>query len=171
MPLRLEFKFDQNSYRHYLNGFLVVMHCHHYMTLLTKVAEEFDELGGTRILKESAEDAVRPMFDDYCEKHNIVNPSDRLNVGKEYYSVMGMGVMEVKGKYNGGEVTLARSHVDQGWIQKYGKREKVLNYWTSGYISAIFGSAFNKPPRSYESIELEGIVQGKETSKFLVRIK
>ena len=171
MALEMEFSFDDKTYRHYMNGFLAVMHCHHYMTLLTKLAENFDDVGGTQILRESAEDSVRPMFDDYIQKHGITSPEEKLDVGKGYYSVMGMGLMEVSGSEQGGEVKLTRSHVDQGWIKKWDKHDRPINYWTRGYISAMFASAFDKPSRSYEVEEVSSIVKGDEASKFIVKIK
>jgi predicted hydrocarbon binding protein len=172
MALEMEFSFDNKTYRHYMNGFLSVMHCHHYMTLLTKLSEKFDDVGGTRILRESAEDSVLPMFNDYIQKHGIASPEEKLNVGKEYYSVMGMGMMQVNSsEQGGGEVTLTRSHVDQGWIKKWDKNGNPINYWTRGYIAAMFASAFDKPARSYEVEEISSIVKGDETSKFIVKIK
>jgi predicted hydrocarbon binding protein len=172
MALEVEFSFDNKTYRHYMNGFLSVMHCHHYMTLLTKLSENFDDVGGTRILRESAEDSVLPMFNDYIHKHGIASPEEKLNVGKEYYSVMGMGMMQVNSsEQGGGEVTLTRSHVDQGWIKKWDKNSNPINYWTCGYIAAMFASAFDKPARSYEVKEISSIVKGDETSKFIVKIK
>lgn len=171
MALQVEFTFDNKTYRHYMNGFLSVMHCHHYMTLLTKLAGNFDDVGGLRILRESVEDSVRPLFTDYIQKHKLASPEEKLNVGKEYYSIMGMGIMEVKGSEQEGEVTLTRSHVDQGWIKKWGKHDKSVNHWTCGYIAAMFGAAFDKPPRSYETEEIASIIKGDKASKFTVKAK
>ena len=67
MALNVAFSFDEKNYRHYTNGFLTVMHCHHYITLLSKLARDFDDFGGVQILRESVEDSVRPMIDDYCD--------------------------------------------------------------------------------------------------------
>ena len=74
MSLQIEHTFDDKTYRHYTNGFMTVMHCHHYMTLATQLAEDFADIGGPRIMAESAEDSMRPMIDDYIKKHNIVAP-------------------------------------------------------------------------------------------------
>ncbi|MBI4772667.1 MAG: hypothetical protein HY788_00565 [Deltaproteobacteria bacterium] len=171
MALHVEFSFDEKTYRHFTNGFLTVMHCHHYMTLLSKLAIDFDDFGGVRILRESVEDSVRPMIDDYCAKNHIVSFEDRLEVGGAYYSVMGMGLMHAGGSKEGGEVTLTRSHVDQGWIKKWGRNDGPVNFWTQGYISAMFASASNKPPRSYEVIENSSMVVGDKSSQFSVRLK
>jgi len=171
MALNVEFSFDDKNYRHFTNGFLTVMHCHHYMTLLSKLAKDFDDFGGIQILRESVEDSVRPMIDDYCLKNHITSFEDRLDVGREYYAVMGMGSMQASGNEQEGEVTLNRSHVDQGWIKKWGKNDAPVNFWTQGYIAAMFASAANKSPRSYEVVEDASMVMGDESSRFSVRLK
>ena len=53
MTLELKHTFDEKNYRHFLNGFNIVLHCHHYMSLTTKLAGDFDDIGGTRILAET----------------------------------------------------------------------------------------------------------------------
>ncbi len=169
MDLNVKFTFDENTYRHYMNGFLTVLHCHHYLCLTTKMAEEFKELGGIKILCESAEDSIRPILDDYFAKNGVVSIEEKFNVGTQYYSVMGMGKMKIKANQTGGSVLLPRSHLDQGWIKKWGKNETPVNYFTCGFIAAIFSAAFGRPSRTYEVTETEGIVQGFPASQFMVK--
>jgi predicted hydrocarbon binding protein len=171
MGLNVEFSFDEKTYRHYMNGTLTVMHCHHYMSLLTKLAEDLDELGGTTILSESVEDSIRPMLDGYAQKQNLATPEEKLKAGAEYYSVMGMGLMEISGGEQDGTATLYRSHVDQGWLKKWGKLGKPINHWSRGYVAAVFASAFGKPPRSYEVEEVASIVKGDKESQFRITLK
>ncbi len=170
MALQVEFGFDDNSYRHTMNGHESVLHCHHYMTLTTKLAEDFADIGGIRVLIEVAEDTMRPLFTDYISQHGIGEPDQRLAVGKEYYSVMGLGVMEVTGNAAGGEVRLLRSHVDEGWLKKWGKHTKAINFFTRGYVAAVFGAAFDKPARSYEVTETASIVTGDDASILTVKL-
>ncbi len=168
MALKVEHTFDENTYRHYLNGFLSVLHCHHYLCLTSRMAEDFDDIGGRRILQETAEDTIRPLFDDYLEKNGITRIEERLMVCAEYYSVMGLGRMKLKAAELGGQVQLLRSHLDEGWINKWGKHDKHVNFFTCGFIAAIFAAGFKKPPRSYTVAENESIVTGSRTSLFMV---
>jgi hypothetical protein len=171
MALNVEFTFDEKTYRHYMNGFLSVMHCHHYMSLLTNLAMNYDDMGGIKILTESAEDTIRPLFDDYYQKNNLASAEEKLDVGPGYYSVMGMGLMKADGNEQGGQVVLTRSHVDQGWLKKWDSPGKPVNYWTCGYISAMFAAAFGKPARSYDVTEVKSMVKGDETSVFEIKLK
>jgi len=160
MSLKIDFTFDKGTYRHFMNGHPSVLHCHHYMALTSKLADDHPEIDGPRILRESAEDSIRPLLDDYYAKNGVTSPEERLKVGEEYYSIMGMGRMKVTGTTAGGQVVLDRSHVDEGWIKKWGKHDKPINHWTCGYLSALFGAAFGKPARSYKVQEKTSIVTG-----------
>ena len=171
MALNVDFTFDKETYRHYMNGFLSVLHCHHYLCLTTKMAEDFDDLGGITILRETAEETIKPLFDDYIRKNNLTELEDRLAVGVEYYSVMGLGKMRVSAKEGGGEAQLARSHIDTGWIKKWGISTTHHNHFTCGYIAAIFASTFERELGSYQVQEVQSIVTGDKSSLFQVQLK
>jgi hypothetical protein len=171
MTIKVEHSFDDKNYRHYLNGTLTVMHCHHYMALATRLAEQFSDIGAPAIMAGAVEDSVRPMFDDYFLKNGVSNIADKMAVVMEYYSVMGMGKMKAKGNDQAGEVVLSSSHMDKGWEMKWDKRDTPMNHWTRGYIAAMFAATFGKPARSYEVEEVEALITGAPQSKFTVRLK
>jgi len=166
--LKTNFTFDKKTYRHAMNGHESVLHCHHYMSLTSKLAEDFNDIGGVRILRESAEDSVRPLIDSYCKENGITKPEERLQVGAEYYAVMGLGLMEISGDEKSGKVTLKHSHVDEGWVKKWGKSDKFINHFSCGFVSAVFAAAFNSPPRSYQAEETASIALGDEKSVIAV---
>ncbi|MBF0530586.1 MAG: hypothetical protein HQK55_15225 [Deltaproteobacteria bacterium] len=169
MAFKFDHTFDDKTYHQYIDGFESVMHCHHYLTLTIQLAEEMAAYGGTRILAESVEDSIRPLLDAYVQEHNLPAGEERLKMGAEYYCFMGMGLMEAKGNAQDGEVILTRSHVDQGWITKFGPVDRSLNYFTCGYIAAMFGCAFDRPTRSYTVKETSSLVKGDKLSRFAVQ--
>lgn len=166
--MNVEFTFDDGTFRHFMNGHLAVMHCHHYMALTTKLATEFADCGAEQILSETTEDSIRPLLDDYFRKHGTAQGTDRLKIACEYYSVMGLGRLELSGDATGGEVTLLRSHVDEGWVKKFGNAREPVNFVTRGYAAAAFASAYDKPPRSYGAKEVSSIAMGASQGKMLV---
>ena len=171
MSLQVEYTFDDKTFRHYMNGFQVVLHSHHYMALATKMAEKFEEYGGPRILAESVEDGIRPVLDDYVQKHNVAAGEERLIIGAKFYAEMGLGNMSISGNADGGRATLTRSHVDQGWQAKFGSADKPLNHFTRGYLAAIFACAFDRPARGYEVAETASLVKGDPTSEFEIKAR
>jgi len=170
MDFKMDFTFDEKNYRHYMNGVMSVLHCHHYLCLTTQLARDFDDIGGIRILEETAEDTTRPLFDDYIEKNGIESFADRMMVGMKYYSTMGLGRMKVAASKSGGDVQLLRSHVDKGWLTKWGKAESHVNHFTCGYIAAMFAAAVQKPARSFKVTEIESIATGGDSSTFKVSL-
>jgi hypothetical protein len=169
MPIQVDFTFDSNTYRHFMNGHASVLHCHHYITLTTKLAEDMADIGGPHLLRESVEDSIRPLLDDYFAKHNVTVVGDRLRVGEEYYAIMGMGRLAVTGNEKAGEARLIRSHVDEGWIKKWGKHSKPINHFTCGYVAALFAAAFGRPPRSFTVTETASLVVGAPEGRLTVR--
>jgi len=170
MPLRLDFTLDPETHRHYLNGQPVVMHSHHYLALITKLVEDLKDMGGPGILRDVVEETMRAVFDDYIQKNSLGSAQERCNVGREYYSVFGLGKMVVTGDENGGEVRLIHSHLDEGWLKKWGPHNDPVNHFTCGYVAAMFGAAFNKPLKTYAVTEVASIAAGSPESRFSVKI-
>jgi len=169
MALKMEHTFSEDTYRHYIIGHNFVLHCHHYMTLTTKMAEDFVDVGGVQTLREATEDTIRPVLDDYFAKNGITAPEERLAVGAEHYAFMGMGLIEVAGTAGGGKVTLKHSHIDEGWVKKWGQHDKAVNPFTCVFVAAMFAAAFGKPARSYQVTESASIVTGAPESVLVVK--
>jgi predicted hydrocarbon binding protein len=167
----MEHTFDKSTYRHNYNGHTMVMHCHHYMCLLTRLAMEHAEANATDILTCSAEDSIRPVLEECAQRQGATTPQEVLTIGKELYHFMGMGLMSLSGTEGGGEASLVRSHLDQGWIKKWGKATIPVNFFTRGFVAATFSAAFKKPPRSFRVEESQSIARGDATSTFTVKPK
>jgi hypothetical protein len=169
MPLDIKRTFDEDTYRHSINGHNFVLHCHHYMALTTKLAADFADVGAAEVLCEATEDSIRPVLDSYFSEHGITSPDERLAIGSQYYSFMGLGQMDVSGSAGGGEVKLQHSHVDEGWIKKWGQNGKPVNHVTRGFVAAMFAATFSKPARSYSVTEETSIVMGSPESTLVVK--
>ncbi|MGB9080040.1 MAG: hypothetical protein WCD00_01995 [Desulfuromonadaceae bacterium] len=170
MSLKLDFSLDNETFRHYINGHAVVMHSHHYLALITKLAEEFGDIGGPQLLMDVVEESMWAVLDDYVRKNGQTTPLQRCTVGREYYSVYGLGKMKVAGTEKGGEVCLIRSHIDEGWIKKWGAHSKPINHFTCGYIAALFAVTFNKPVKSYTVIETKSMAATGTEGTFIVTL-
>ncbi len=170
MALQMEHTFDNTTYRHSYNGHIMVMHCHHYLSLLTRLAMESTDVNGTEILASSAEDTIRPVLEECARRQAVTTPEGILTLGRELYQYLGMGLMAINGSEEGGEVTLVRSHVDQGWIKKWGKATAPVNHFTRGFVAATFGAAFGKPAQSYAAEEILSIARGDATTTFKVKL-
>lgn len=167
--LAMESAFDPRSCRHLVEGQSYVMHCHHYATLYTQLAEDCGMLDGKKLLAETAEDTFYEVLSAYFEKYNVKTVAERLSAGEQYFRTTGMGVLKVvNAGADGGNVELPSSHLDAGWIKKWGKTSKPVNHLTRGYIAALFAAAFGKRRRSYAVLETASIASGAPQSCFSV---
>jgi predicted hydrocarbon binding protein len=159
--------FDPETKRHYLNGTLTVLHCHHYLTLYTQLAID---AGETALLQESARESFKKMLARYFDMHLEGAPLDeKLDTACEYYSLLGLGKMKpVFIGDDSGEVELTASHTDSGWMKKWGEYDKPVNYVTAGYIEAMFEVLLNAPEKAFSATEVESIVMGADSSKFRI---
>lgn len=170
MSLKLEFSIDNETFRQYLNGHAVVMHSHHYLALITKLAEDLGDSNGPQLLRDVVEESMLPIFTDYITKNGLTTPLQKINVGREYYSALGLGKIKVGGTEEGGEACLVRSHIDEGWIRKWGTHSKPINHFTCGYIAAMFSAAFDKPAKSYSVTETDGMAVNGTEGTFTVTL-
>src|SRR5512136_834682 len=116
--LMLDHRFDRKTKRHYLNGRVTVLHCHHYAALYAQLALDSQK---TDLLAESAEEAFYEILTAYFQEHNLTAIEARVDIACQYYATVGLGKMQVS--YLGddsGRVELLSSHVDSGWIKKWG---------------------------------------------------
>ena len=64
-------RFDQKTCRHFLNEKVVVLHCHHFASLYTQLADDCGMLDGRQLLAEVAEDNFYEIFKSYFCEHSL----------------------------------------------------------------------------------------------------
>lgn len=170
--LVLDHQFDSKTCRHTVNGEVNVLHCHHYATLYTRLADDCGMLDGKKLLAEVAEDTFYEILANYFRENAITILKDRISIAEQYYAATGLGQMKVIcAGSESGEVELIHSHVDEGWIKKWGQHDKPINFMTSGYIAGLFSAVFDRPLRSFTVTERESMVTGAAHSMFEIVAK
>ena len=165
--LTLDHRYDPKTSRHYLNDQLSVLHCHHYATLYSQLADDVEFVDGKKLLADVAEDTFYSVLKDYYETNFVESVEDKIIIAEQYYAATGLGQMNVLFLgHESAEVELLHSHVDEGWIKKWGKRQAPVNFITQGYIAALISLVNNKSVKNYTVIEEESIVSGAERSLF-----
>ena len=166
--LELDHKFDPKRKRHYLNGHLMVLHCHHYSTLYTQLALDAKE---TDTLYKVSETSFHQLVTDYLRQKAVNDLETRVDLGCQYYAAVGLGKMSVE--YIGadsGRVVVENSHLDLGWIKKWGQYDRPVNYIGAGYAAALGAACLDLPIGSFQAKEVESMAMGAPKSVFnLVR--
>ncbi|HEY3281603.1 MAG TPA: hypothetical protein VGN26_04965 [Armatimonadota bacterium] len=170
--IALKEEFNPKSCERRLNGETMVMHCHHYMSLCTQLADDCGMVDGKALLAESSEDVFHGILKRYYEAQGVTALADRIAIAEQYYAVAGLGQLKVTcAGSDSGEVELPYSHVDEGWVRKFGRREAPVNFVTQGYVAGLFAALFDESPRPYLVLETQSIVSGAECSRFEVVVR
>jgi hypothetical protein len=163
----IDHKFDSKKSRHYLNGVCSVLHCHHYATLYTQLAMDAVDFEGIRHLVENSEDVLYGVLEAYYTDNGVTSVEDKIEIAQQYWQAVGMGLITFTGigKY---EVTaeMDYSHLDEGWLKKWGGGDQPVNFFTVGFVAAVAALATNRPPRSFQAKEVKGLVCGDDKSEF-----
>lgn len=161
--------FDTKSCRQLISGNTVVLHCHHYAALYTQLAMDCGMLDAKTLLAECSEDAWWEFLGGYYRTEGIAGIAARITIAEQTYAAVGLGKLRVTcAGPESGEVVLDHSHVDQGWIKKWGKHDQPVNFIGAGFVAALFAAVFDRPVRTFKATEIQCIVSGAPCSRFNV---
>ena len=163
----IDHRFDPVGNRHYLNGVCSVLHCHHYATLYTQLALDATDFEGVRHLLETSEDVFHNILDRYFSEREIATIDEKIELAQQYWQAIGMGLVRFTGV--GIYEVLAEmeySHIDEGWLKKWGGSDRPVNYMTAGFVAAVAALLNDKPSRSFTVRETQSLACGDEKSKF-----
>lgn len=168
----IDHRFDPCSNRHFMNGACTVLHCHHYATLYTQLADDAKDFEGERLLKEAAEETFYGVLKDYFDQKNMTSLEDRVAIAERYWKTVGMGLIRFTGigKYSA-TAEMEYSHIDEGWLKNWGGRNEPVNFITSGFVAAVIALANNKPSKSFAIQETRSLVRGDDKSLFEATLK
>lgn len=163
----IDHKFDSVKNRHYLNNVCSVLHCHHYATLYTQLALDATDFNGVKHLVSTAEDVFFDALDQYYNDNGLNTIEDKIVVARQYWQAVGMGLITFTGigKY---EVTaeMEYSHLDEGWLKKWGGADQPINFFTVGFVAAVAALVNDKPRGSFRVRETKSLACGDEKSEF-----
>ena len=162
--LELDHKFNPQSKRHSINGHDVALHCHHFTTLYTQLAIDSNKAS---LLEDCAERSFYPMLAEYFRSKGVIGVANRIEIGCQLYAAVGLGSLSIRSLGNDtGEAEILISHVDKGWIKKWGKSDKPVNYIGCGFIAALVSSVLEQPIETFFVTEVSSIAMGESTSHF-----
>jgi predicted hydrocarbon binding protein len=165
-------KFDPTKKRHYLNDRNSVLHCHHYATLFTQLAIDAEDLGGIANLVKAGEKVFGEVLKTYFNKNGIDSVEDRVEIARQYWKTIGMGLVDISiTDENSGVAKMDYSHLDEGWLKKWGGADRPVNFFTQGFLAGVFGAIFDKPMGSYGVEETKSLVKGDDVSEFTISSK
>ena len=165
----LKTTFNRERCRHMAGWQTLVLHCHHFASLTTQLANDCSLLDAKKLLEQCAEDAFYPVLTDYYRDNNVLCHEERIRIAERYFAEAGLGKLIVTYAGTcGGEVVLEHSHVDEGWVKKWGQATQPVNHIGRGYVTALFCAVYDRPRRSFTAKERQSIACGADVSVITV---
>jgi len=162
--------FDPIRKLQYINSDPSVMHCHHYSAIFTRLAIDFESHGGTKNMAEAMEEAVYLALRKVFIGEEIKAVHERIRMVEEYFRLTGLGEIKLHAdSATGGTATLSRSHIDEGWVKKYGNSKVPVNHVARGFLAGAFEVIHGKPLRSYDVEESASMAMGKAKGDFVIK--
>ena len=130
---RLELIFDDQDLRRRIAGFEMVVHCHHYNSLLHRTIEACSAIDGKQILVSSAE----AVFHKILSANLMVDATSAENweFAARLYSRLGYGRINVS-EIQRGIVTASASHFVEGYFAGSPAQSEPVCSLTAGYVQA-----------------------------------
>lgn len=147
------------------------MHCHHYATLFTRLALQMRSLGGPELLARAMEENFYLVLKKYYIRYVTGSVEEKIRVAEDYFALVGMGSLSITFAPSGGKAEMRHSHVDEGWIEKWGRTDYPVNFMGNGYLAAVFALAAGRLVGGYRVEETESIVTGAPLSRFVITEK
>lgn len=163
----MEERFDEAEGRRYMGDCWTSIHSHHYMVLYTQLADDAVDFNGTYHLTKAAEETFFDVLSRRFKNQGVETLAEKVALAEHYWSSVGMGQLKFEGvgKY---AVTaeMTESHLDRGWIEKFGKSRKPINFIAQGFMAAASALFLGRPASSFRVQETQSIASGQPRSFF-----
>ncbi len=151
----------------------LIFHCNHYNLFLQRTIEDTAEyVDVDRILREGGTIAVYSMFHHlFRGNRELRSSTDRLKAAEGIYSQLGFGLIHFESVTDqGGTVKSPITHYSYGWKEKWGQREKPVDFFSCGFIQAAMAAAFYKPPGYYLVTQTRCLSKGDSENEFVIEV-
>ncbi|MEQ8353134.1 MAG: hypothetical protein RH862_16775 [Leptospiraceae bacterium] len=151
----------------------LIFHCNHYNLFLQRTIEDVSEYVDVEtILRVGGVVAVHSMLHVLFRNHaELRNPVDRLKAAEGIYTQLGFGLLGFDSvSENGGTVQSPLTHYSHGWKEKWGKRDKPVDYFTCGFIQAAMAAAYYKAPGHFIVHQSKCLSMGDNENEFQIDV-
>lgn len=168
MICKFEHAFDSERCLQYVNNESAVMHCHHYSAIFTKLALATPALNGAGNLFDAMEETAYLTLRRYFTVEEVTATAERRQIAEEYFQLAGLGLVALDLSVAGGHASMRHSHVDEGWIKKWGQHPRPVNLIGQGYLAGAAAALFDQVIGSYAVKETQSLVMGAPRSEFRI---
>jgi hypothetical protein len=128
-------------------------------------------LGGSMHLRDSMEEATYLILKKHYITENVASQAEKVAAAESYFGLMGLGQLQLSLQSEGGSARMRHSHLDEGWIKKWGHSSTPVNFIGQGYLAGAFCVIMGHPIGFCDVEETASIVKGAPESTFSLKRK
>lgn len=162
-----EYPFDVEHGALDVGGEAMIFHCHHYMNYLQRSILDADYIDSPRFLIGSAADSVYYQLSNLCRG---LDKEQSIQMAQEIYKTFGFGLIDLSDmNENGVEVKKVKSFFSKTWLIKFGASNKPIDFYTTGFIAAVYAYVYKIPLEHIQAEQTECIACGAKRNVHVIR--
>lgn len=137
-----QYPFDEEHNSIEVAGEMMIFHCHHYINYLQRSILDAEYIDSRVFLIGSAADSVYHQLSNLCKGLDI---DTSKKMAEQVYKSFGYGLIDLSSMNEEG-MTLqsVKSFFSKTWLLKFGKSDKPVDYYTSGFLAAAYAVIYGK---------------------------
>jgi len=163
-----DYKYDTEHNYLEIGGEAMIFHCHHYITNLQRTILDAEYIDSKLFLIGSAADAIYHQLTNLCEGLNI---DESKKMAEDIYKVFGYGIIDLSSMNEDGiSLSTSNSFFSKTWEEKFGKSDKPVDYYTSGFLAATYAVIYKKELKGIYANQLTCMACGDTENSFIVTL-
>jgi hypothetical protein len=162
-----QYKFDEAHNYLEIGGEAMIFHCHHYINNLQRTILDADYIDSRLFLIGSSADAIYHQLSNLCEGLDIEQSKE---MAEDIYKTFGYGLIDLSCMDESGcELKTTKSFFSKTWYMKFGKSEKPVDYYTSGFLAATYAVIYKKELKDVTAVQSSCMACEDEINTHIIR--
>lgn len=162
------YPFDEEHNCLEIGGEAMIFHCHHYMMNLQRTILDAEYIQSELFLIGSAADSLCYQLSNLCQGLSVEASKE---MAQAIYKSFGNGVIDLSTLGEAGGVVVSKSSfVSTAWRIKYGKSEKPMDFFTTGFVAAALSVIYGVSLGEIFAKQLTCMAMGDAYNSYEVRV-
>ncbi len=162
------YPYDETHNCFVVAGEAMVFHCHHYLNYLQRSILDADYIDSRPFIVGAAADAVYQQLSELCRGMSV---EDAKKMASEVYKTFGYGLIDLTPlTQDGASIGTYKSFYSKTWLMKFGKSNKPVDYFTTGYIAAAFAVIYGHPLSAVNAVQVSCMACGDSSNLYIIQL-
>lgn len=164
--MEIMFSFDAKHSVFEIGGEVMMFQSARYLIYLQRSILNAEYIDSRPFLVGAAADVVYRQLQSVTAG---LDESSKKTAAEEIYKACGYGVIDLSNlQKHGGEISAKSSFYSQSWLEDFGEAQHPVDYFTTGFLAAVFANTFDYELQDVISAQLQCMAQKDEQNSYFV---